>query len=172
MTLRIVGLFLAVGLAACGGNTSSNTGDMSTTVRDMATSTPVDMAMVPPKLTVPAGCTPMMAGQTSSTLYTTIVMGKCAGSSCHSNLTPPLLKSAADVLALKNKASSAMSMPYITPSNIDASYLLYKLTNEHLKVPGGNGARMPDATAVPALPALVDSDICKFIQWAATGAAN
>jgi hypothetical protein len=171
MTLRTCGLVVAlgaVGLAACGGGTTpSNTTDMSTnTTRDMATGTPVDMAMAPPKLTVPAGCTPTMAGQTSSTLYSTIVMSKCAGQTCHSNLTVPALKSAADVLALKNKQSSTPSMPYVTPGNIDNSYLLYKLTGEQLKVPSGSGGRMPEGMV------LTDSDICKFIQWVATGATN
>lgn len=174
MTLRIFGLIVAVGavgaigLAACGGTTTpSNTTDMATnTMRDMATSGPVDMAMTPPKLTVPAGCTPNMAGQTSSTLYSTIVMSKCAGQTCHSNLTVPAMKSAADVLALKNKQSSTPSMPYITPGNIDQSYLLYKLTGEQSKVPSGSGGRMPEGSVLP------DSDICKFIQWVSTGATN
>lgn len=171
MTLRTCGLVVAlgaVGLAACGGGTTpSNTTDMSTnTMRDMATGTPADMAMAPPMLTVPAGCTPMMAGQTSSTLYSTIVMAKCSGQTCHSNLTVPALKSAADVLALKNKQSSTPSMPYVTPGNINNSYLLYKLTGEQLKVPSGSGGRMPEGSPLP------DSDICKFIQWVATGATN
>lgn len=171
MTLRTCGLMVAlgaVGLAACGGGTTpSNTTDMSTTTMgDMATSGPVDMAMTPPKLTVPAACTPMMSGQTSSALYTSIVMSKCSGQTCHSNLTVPSLKNAADILALKNKASSTGSMPYVTPGDIDKSYLLYKLTGEQLKVPSGSGGRMPEGGM------LQESEICRFIQWVATGATN
>ena len=174
MTLRTfrlivaVGAVGAVGLAACGGTTTpSNTADMATnTNRDMATSGPVDMAMTPPKLTVPAGCNPTTAGQTSTLLYNTIVMSKCSGQTCHSNLTVPALKSAADVLALKNKQSSTPAMPYVTPGDIDKSYLLYKLTGEQSKVPSGSGGRMPEGSV------LLDSDICKFIQWVATGATN
>jgi hypothetical protein len=167
MTLRTCGLILAVGLAACdGGTTPSMNNDMATTgTPDMTMTGPPDMAM--PKLTVPAGCTPNMAGQTSNTIFTTIVQARCFGPTCHNMATTPTMKTAAEVLALKN-INSSTGLPQIAANNIDRSYLLYKLTGEHLKVPGGSGSRMPDTSA--GLTPLMDSDICKFIQWVSTGA--
>ena len=73
------------------------------------------------------------------------------------------MRTAAELLALKGKASSS-ALPYVTASDIDKSYLLYKLTGEQLKVPNGNGSQMPQGAA------LLDSEKCRFVRWVKNGA--
>ncbi|MFO0578570.1 MAG: hypothetical protein U1A78_31590 [Polyangia bacterium] len=166
MTLRISALMFAMGLAACGNNTSSGT-DMGGSTGDMATQGAADMTqtgdmtMAPPKLTVPAGCDTTQA-ETAANLNT-LVQAKCYGGTCHNNGSLPSMKSAAELLALKNKSSSS-SLPYVTPNDIDKSYLLYKLTGEQLKVPNGNGSKMPQTGS------LLDSEVCRFVRWVKNGA--
>ena len=166
MTLRISALMFAMGLAACGNNTSSSNDMGTSSGGDMATQGAADMTqtgdmtMAPPKLTVPAGCA--VASETAATLNT-LVQSKCYGGTCHNSGSVPSMKSAAELLALKNKSSSA-ALPYVTPNDIDKSYLLYKLTGEQLKVSNGNGSKMPQTGS------LLDSEVCRFINWVRSGA--
>lgn len=167
MTLRSCALVFAVGLAACGNNTSSNN-DMTTSGGgDMATQGAADMTqtgdmtMPPPKLTVPAACDTTQA-ETANNLIT-LVQSKCYGGTCHNSGSLPSMKTAAELLALKGKSSSA-ALPYVTASDIDKSYLLYKLTGEQTKVPNGNGSKMPQTGS------LLDSELCRFIRWVKNGA--
>ena len=48
----------------------------------------------------------------------------------------------------------------ITPGNIDASYILYKLHDQQAKVPGGGGSQMPLGGAQ-----LGDDKLCLMINW-------
>lgn len=167
MTLRSCALVFAVGLAACGNNTSSSTdlgtsggGDMATQGAADMTQTG-DMTMAPPKLTVPAGCDTTQA-ETANNLIT-LVTAKCFGGTCHNNGSVPSMKTAAELLALKGKASSS-ALPYVTANDIDKSYLLYKLTGEQLKVANGNGSKMPQTGS------LLDSELCRFVRWVKNGA--
>lgn len=170
MTLRTCALMLAMSLAACGGSTSSSNDmasgnkDMGTTSGDMATQPQGDMAMPPPVLTIPSGCDPASGTETATSLAT-LVQTKCFGGTCHNNGSLPSMKTAAELLALKNKQTASNTpIPYVTPSDPDKSYLLYKLTNEQLKVANGNGSQMPQGSTLMA------SELCRFIRWVKLGA--
>jgi len=51
-------------------------------------------------------------------------------------------------------------MKRITPGDVDASYVLYKLHGQQDKVPGGGGSLMPQGG-----PKLSDDKLCLMINW-------
>ena len=62
-----------------------------------------------------------------------------------------------------NVDSTGASMKRITPSNIDASYLLYKVHGQQANVPNGGGGQMPGM-------GLSDAEKCTLINWVKSGA--
>jgi cysteine-rich repeat protein len=62
-------------------------------------------------------------------------------------------------------ASGAVMMNRITANNIDASYLLYKIYNQHTNVLNGGGTSMPQGQ-----PALTTANRCLLVNWVKSGA--
>ena len=56
------------------------------------------------------------------------------------------------------------TMKLALPGDIHQSYVMYKLLNQHMRVPGGRGNRMP-----PVAP-LSTAQQCLFINWIRAGA--
>jgi hypothetical protein len=172
-SLRSLTLLLAL-TGACGDNTTStppatdmatSASDLSmTVVTDMAT-TPVDMTYVPPKLTF-SNCTPQTV--TAATIYSTIVATSCAGPGCHSgngaNAAPLMGQSGAALIAAVVGKASFNGMNYVTASDVDNSYFLYKVFNQQQKVRGGGGSQMPSSAP------LSDTNMCALVNWVRSGA--
>lgn len=166
LMLPIAGL-----LAACGGETGPTGGnnDMSVTPGADMKST-VDMAsppdLAPPKLTVPTTCMP--ANVTLATTYSTVISNKCGGNSCHLNggSQSPRMGTANDfkTYTVNIEFRTGSNGKYIVPSNVDLSYLLYKLTGEHTRFPSGDGSQMPLGTT------LTPTELCTVINWVRSGA--
>ena len=164
-------LLLLALTGACGSNQTTPPADMTSMTRDLGTSdlatTPAgDMTVVPPKLT---GVTCASATVTAAMVYSSVIMNNCAGSGCHQGngaTTLPLFGTSSTSFraAVVSKQSSA-TMNYITPSDIDNSYLLYKIFNQQQKVSGGGGGQMPD-NANP----LSTANMCLLVNWVRSGA--
>lgn len=173
-----LGVGLVVG-SGCGGG--STTQDMSM-VTDMAVKTDLgavaDLApgpdlLVPPDMQpptavgVPSGC---QASATANDVYT-IVQSKCAIANCHgTNSVHFQITSAADMKTkwINKKADQADSstlMPYVTPSDVNKSYVVYKLIGEQGKVSPYGGVTMPQGSAM-----LTSAQICTFTAWIKSGA--
>lgn len=140
---------LLAGLAACGG----------------------DGGGTPPGLTVtvPSGCA---TGVTADKLYTDVVQGTCAVSSCHgagSQGTFFTISSAADMKAkwVSQASTQAPQVPRVTAGDANKSFVLYKLIGEQEKAAGQGkgGARMPLGG-----DKLSDRQICEFVSWIKEGA--
>jgi len=63
------------------------------------------------------------------------------------------------------KKSSQSMLNVVTAGNVDQSYLIYKLMDQHLAMGvGGKGELMPKGgTKLP------NADLCKFIVWVKEG---
>ncbi|MBA3546289.1 MAG: DUF4215 domain-containing protein [Nannocystis sp.] len=111
-------------------------------------------------LTLPPNCA--AANVTANQAYMGAVMNSCG---CHAGGAGGLTINSAATLKVNtvNIDSSAM-MKHVTPSNVDQSYLLYKILNQHLNVPGGNGGSMPQGGM------LTDAQKCLLINWVKGGA--
>lgn len=171
----------ALVLAACGGTTNPTTDlatpDLGAQAGDLATAdlaTPdlrpaADLAtpdLAPPKLSgVPANCP---AGVTAQALYTNVVQKSCALKTCHAGGGIHFsITSAADLRTAwvnKNADQPSTGFPYVTPGNLDRSYVVYKLLGQQDRVSDSGGAIMPAAGR------LSDSDICQFVSWIQAGA--
>lgn len=168
LMLPIAGL-----LAACGGDggPSGGNNDMSVTPgTDMKSTSTVDMAsppdLAPPKLTVPASCT--QASVTLATTYSTVISNKCGGNSCHLNggSQSPRMGTANDfkTYTVNVEFRTGSNGKFIVPNNVDQSYLLYKLTGEHMRFPAGDGSQMPLGSSLSA------TELCTVINWVRSGA--
>lgn len=138
--------------------------------RDMATGT-ADMAMPPadmasgPRVTGLPTCTD--TGITADTLFNDVAKTACANGRCHAvgegGLTftsGATLKSATVGVASKQTTV----VPLVTASNVDLSYLMYKLVNQQTAVMGRGGIMPRGGARLP------DADLCKFIVWIKEGA--
>jgi cysteine-rich repeat protein len=102
------------------------------------------------------------ANVTAMQAYTGAVMANCG---CHINGSGGLtINNAATLKANTVNIDSSAMMKRVTPSNVDQSYLLYKILNQHLNVPGGGGGSMPQGGA------LTDPQKCLLINWVKSGA--
>jgi hypothetical protein len=108
----------------------------------------------------------MAANVTATQLYTGVVTTSCAGNRCHDpgNMGMLAMGSAAQMRTNLRMPSAFASMPRVTPGDIHQSYVVYKLLNQHMRVPGGRGNRMP-----PVAP-LSNAQVCQFINWIRAGA--
>jgi len=102
------------------------------------------------------------ANVTSMQAYTGVVMANCG---CHAGGSGGLTITSAATLKANTVDVNATTakMKRITPNDVDQSYLLYKILNQHLKVPGGGGSQMPGQ-------ALTDPQKCLLINWVKSGA--
>ena len=103
------------------------------------------------------------ANVTSAQAYMGAVMANCG---CHVMGSGGLTMNSAATLKANtvNIDASNAQMKRITPSNVDQSYLLYKILNQHLNVPGGGGSQMP------SVGMLTDAQKCLLINWVKSGA--
>lgn len=170
--VTIFGLLSAVALAAaCGNNTPMNGtpdmamvppgSDLAMTPADMAT-TPPDM--VPPKLDT-TGCA--AANVTASAFYGTIVSGTCTTpNGCHgTGGTLPVMDTMANFIANTKGKQSSNGMNYVTANDVDKSYLLYKVTGQHVKVTQFPGVQMPSGKTP-----YTAAQQCQMINWVKSGA--
>jgi hypothetical protein len=175
---RIFATCCLLWIAAC-GNGSSGTTDLGSS-HDMPSGDDMklsDMSMgdmfmpdmfVPPTLDA-TGCA--TATVTLSSFYTNIINAKCATTSCHvTNGTPPNYAGGASAFktAVVNVSTGRLQVPdlkYIVPSDLNNSFILYKVTGQQAKVPGG-GVQMPQNGP----PYLSAADQCTIINWVRSGA--
>ncbi len=112
---------------------------------------------------LPTGCP---ATETSDDLYSTLVKPTCATPACHvaGNQLFFSIGKASDLHDqwVGKTSSEGGGLPDVTASNLDKSFLMYKITGQQTQA---EGARMPN-TGVN----LTDAQICKFIAWIKGGA--
>jgi hypothetical protein len=107
----------------------------------------------------------MAANVTAAMLYTGVVSISCTGARCHD-------PGSAGTLAMGSVAQmrtnllipSRSGMPRVTARDLDRSYVMYKLLNQHPRVPGGAGTRMPPSAS------LSNAQLCLFVNWIRSGA--
>lgn len=115
---------------------------------------------------LPQGCP---TGVTAEKVYEEVVATQCAtAAKCHS-LENPTLFGIGNVMDMKrrwvnNTSVQASPMPRVKPGNVDQSYVLYKVMEQHQKA-GGIGKRMP-----PGRQMLTSDEICKLVSWIKEGA--
>jgi hypothetical protein len=127
--------------------------------------TPPDLA--PPVVALPSGCP---SSATAANVYS-IVQTSCAiNSNCHGTSSSHFqIASVADVKTLwvnVNADQALVPFPRVTPSNVNRSYLLYKLVGQQNKVAPSPacGAQMPSGST------LTQAQICTFVAWVSSGA--
>jgi hypothetical protein len=174
-----------MGAAGCGKGTSS-AGDMGMSAQDMSMnavmdlSTPPDLSMpdlvpppppdmTPPTVTgLPTNCA---AGTTAAMLYTNVFSPKCGQANCHNatgvHFTVTDAASMKAALVNVNADETSGTMARVKPSNVNQSFLMYKLMNQQLKVaiPDLAGGQMPAGG-----PMLDNTSLCAFISWIQGGA--
>lgn len=176
--LRILGgLFLTVvaTAAGCGAYMPSNTsqGEMGGTaadlgvIADQAVFSGPDMVVT---LGAPAGCntTTVVSGSTAYKTLTNGVTGngmRCMGGACHNNTISPKFNSQATFMQVMISQRSTAGVPYITPNNPDASYILYKLAGKQTLFRDGGGLQMP-RNGTP----LTAAEQCVIYDWILHGA--
>lgn len=180
-TLVTVGLGFGLGVTALLGGCDGGSTTQDMAVADMAVKTDLsvpDLApgpdlLVPPDMQpptavgVPSGCP---ASATANEVYA-IVQTKCAIANCHgTNSVHFQITSAADmktkwVNKKADQADNSTLMPYVTPSDVNKSYVVYKLIGEQGKVSPYGGVTMPQGSAM-----LTSAQICTFTAWIKSGA--
>jgi len=155
---------MALGLWGCGNSTSSGTdmlpSDMTMHAADMA----------PPMLTgLPTNCT---AGATADQVYSMVVSPTCAISDCHGSTNSVYWSAGTSSAQMKTAlvgvaSTEAGQMDRIKASDLNNSYLMYKLVNQQSRVAtsANAGVQMPDGEAM-----LSQTDLCLFISWIQGGA--
>jgi hypothetical protein len=173
-------LGVLIAAASCSGSGTSGEADLGAPdlrVPDLATpdlkpAVPPDLAVVPdmspPMLTgLPTDCTP---GTTLDVLYTTVVKPRCAVESCHGNpysqwgaLTAGQFRS----VMVDQRDTQTPNLVRVKASDLNGSYLMYKLTNQQTKVAPAfrAGVQMPNGQTP-----LDHDSLCRFISWIQAGA--
>ncbi len=118
---------------------------------------PEDMSKPGPVVTGLPRCTDR--GVTADIVFNQVAKGSCVDRRCHSFSSGATLKSAFVGVA----SAQTRLFPIVTPSDIDRSYLMYKLTGQQASAMGGGGI-------MPRSGRLRDADLCKFIVWIKEGA--
>lgn len=105
------------------------------------------------------------ANVTAAMLYTGVVTTSCTGSRCHDPGSGGTLSmGSAGQMRTNLLMASRAGMPRVTPRDLNNSYVMYKLLNQHMRVPGGAGNRMPPGGA------LNNTQLCLFVNWIRSGA--
>lgn len=126
-----------------------------------------DMASMVPQLTGLPTCPDVVVS--ANQLFEQTVRSSCTtGARCHgpNDRVGWSLGSGDDLKRYWVNQMSAQTnqVPLVRPSNIHASYVMYKLMGQQDKV-GGRGGRMPLNA-----DRLSDSHLCNFINWIGSGA--
>lgn len=151
--------------------TTGPTNDMTSGGMDMV-SIPADMASADmtsggPKVMGLPSCTDKNV--TADLVFTSVGKASCANGRCHSTGAGGLtftdgatMKSA----MVGKKSGQATTLDVVKASNVDQSYLIYKLMDQHLAAGvGGRGELMPKGGSK-----LPSADLCKFVVWVQEGA--
>lgn len=178
----VPGVVLGVSLlGGCSGG-SSDAADLS--VRDLraADLRPADLQapsdlrgdmtpppdLAPPMVTgLPTDC---VAGTTVDVVYSTVIAPRCGSENCHgqTSMRWGALSAAQFKSTMVNQRDTqSADMVRVKPSDLNGSYLMYKLTNQQTKVVPEfrAGAQMPNG----GNPLDHDS-LCKVISWIQGGA--
>ena len=141
-----------------------NGADMATSGGDMAVGA-ADMTSTGPKVTGLPSCTD--TGVTADAVFNAVAKTSCAMGRCHSTGAGylPFTDGATMKSAMVGKKSGQSMLNVVTAGNVDQSYLIYKLMDQHLAMGvGGKGELMPKGgTKLP------NADLCKFIVWVKEG---
>ena len=141
-----------------------NGADMATSTGDMAMGA-ADMTSTGPKVTGLPSCTD--TGVTADTVFNAVGKTSCAMGRCHSTGAGylPFTDGATMKSVMVGKKSGQSMLNVVTAGNVDQSYLIYKLMDQHLGTGvGGKGELMPKGgTKLP------NADLCKFIVWVKEG---
>ena len=134
---------------------------------------PPDLLKPPPDLlppTVTGLPTDCVGTVTADTLYADVVGNNCALDGCHGGVTARYfrIETAAEMGTawVNQPALGPMSMNFISPFDLDQSFVLYKLTGEQHKVTPFSGGAMPPMGRTP----LTHDQLCEFVQWVTQGA--
>lgn len=144
-------------MAMTGGDMASSGRDMTTTSGDMAASGPKVMGL--------PSCTD--TGVTADAVFNAVAKTSCAMGRCHSTGAGYLgfTDGATMRTAMVGKKSGQSMLDLVKAGNVDQSYLIYKLMDQHLAADvGGKGELMPKGGAK-----LPSGDLCKFIVWVKEG---
>ena len=103
---------------------------------------------------------------TAAMVFTGVVSLKC-GPACHlgNGQSGGLnMKDAATMKTNTVGVASSAQIPRVTASNLDTSYLIYKILGQQMKAPGGGGSSMPLGGS------LTVAEQCTVINWVKFGA--
>jgi hypothetical protein len=140
--------------------------DMATKPVDM-TSPPTDMATSGPKVMGLPSCTDKNV--LADAVFTSVGKTYCANGRCHSSGAGGVTFT--DGASMKTsmvgkKSGQATTLDMVKAGNVDQSYLIYKLMDQHLAAGvGGRGELMPKGGSK-----LPNADLCKFVVWVQEGA--
>ena len=144
--MKTRGLFVCLFLAACGGVPNAEADNLATThTLDAAEGPPIAFSAVYAQVLTPCATACHFTGTTETT---TLFMDTQASTYA--------------VLLGKTLPSESTSTPYITPKNVNESFLYLKVTGDP-----SVGPRMPLGSA-----ALGDSEIAELASWINGGALN
>lgn len=152
-------------MGATNDMTSGGT-DMASNPADMV-SPPADMASGGPKVMGLPSCTDKNV--TADAVFTSVAKASCANGRCHTTGAGGLTFT--DGASMKTamvgkKSGQATMLDMVKASNVDQSYLIYKLMDQHLAAGvGGRGELMPKGGSK-----LPNADLCKFVVWVQEGA--
>lgn len=153
--------------------TTGPTVDMTASGTDMASPTvdmvspPVDMATSGPKVMGLPSCTDKNV--LADAVFSSVGKTYCANGRCHSSGAGSLTFT--DGASMKTamvgkKSGQATTLDMVKAGNVDQSYLIYKLMDQHLAAGvGGRGELMPKGGSK-----LPSADLCKFVVWVQEGA--
>ncbi len=103
---------------------------------------------------------------TATNVFMSVVSVKCAP--CHTGVGQSGGLNMKDAATLKANtvgvASTNAAIPRVTASNLDNSFLIYKILGQQLKAPGGGGSSMPLGGS------LTMAEQCTVINWVKFGA--
>ena len=110
-----------------------NGADMATSGGDMAMGA-ADMTSTGPKVTGLPSCTD--TGVTADTVFNAVAKTSCAMGRCHSTGAGylPFTDGATMKSVMVGKKSSQSMLNVVTAGNVDQSYLIYKLMDQHLEM--------------------------------------
>jgi hypothetical protein len=146
----------------CGGGTCPDCADgkLCKVAGDCASGTCTNGKCAQLTLMVP-NC--MAADVTAAMVYPMVVQPAC---NCHQGGQGGLTMTSPATLVSNNVNVDATvaDMKRVTPNNVDQSYLLYKVFNQHNNVPNGGGNKMPPG------PNLSATQQCLLVNWVKSGA--
>ena len=170
-------LLASPALAACGAGNPQE--DMTSASPDQANP---NQGSLPDLLTAPDLLPPTVTGLptdcagdvvTAQAVYSGLVSSTCAtNSSCHAAGAPRWTAGSANDLKAawvnKNADGASPSMPFVTPNDLNRSYVMYKVTGQQRNA--STDSTTAGSTMPLGGPALTHDQLCLLIQWIKAGA--